>query len=87
MSYNGWKNYETWNVWLWLTNDRPLYEAMLNYVEQYGDQVSYHGFLTHAGFTPDQKTPDDVKWWDENLDIQELDEAVKEFFVNWQNSR
>ena len=23
--YNGWKNYETWNVALWLQNDYPLY--------------------------------------------------------------
>jgi len=25
MSYNGWPNYETWNVMLWLDNDEPMY--------------------------------------------------------------
>lgn len=25
MSYNGWKNYETWNVALWLDNDQGTY--------------------------------------------------------------
>ena len=25
-TYNGWKNYPTWNVHLWLTNDQGLYE-------------------------------------------------------------
>ena len=25
--YNGWKNYETWNVALWLGNDEPLYRT------------------------------------------------------------
>lgn len=26
-SYNGWTNYATWNVNLWLSNDEPLYRA------------------------------------------------------------
>ena len=25
MAYNGWSNYETWNVKLWLDNDEGLY--------------------------------------------------------------
>jgi hypothetical protein len=28
MAYNGWKNYETWNVALWVGNDEHLYRAM-----------------------------------------------------------
>lgn len=27
MAYNGWPNYETWNVMLWLDNDEGLYRA------------------------------------------------------------
>ena len=26
-TYNGWKNYETWCVHLWLSNDEPTYRA------------------------------------------------------------
>ena len=28
-TYNGWKNYPTWNVNLWLSNEEPLYRAAL----------------------------------------------------------
>lgn len=28
-TYNGWKNYETWVVNLWLSNDGPLYRETL----------------------------------------------------------
>ena len=28
-TYNGWKNYPTWCVNLWLANDEPLYRAAL----------------------------------------------------------
>jgi hypothetical protein len=28
-TYNGWKNYPTWAVNLWLSNERPLYEEAL----------------------------------------------------------
>jgi hypothetical protein len=26
-TYEGWKNWETWNVMLWLNNEEPLYRA------------------------------------------------------------
>ena len=30
MAYNGWENYETWNVALWFGNDEGLYHAYRN---------------------------------------------------------
>jgi len=30
MSYNGWKNWETWNVALWLGNDEGLYRSVMS---------------------------------------------------------
>lgn len=27
--YNGWTNYETWNVHLWITNEEGIYRAMV----------------------------------------------------------
>ena len=38
MSYNGWKNYETWLVNLWLSNDRGTYEYMVEIAEEVKDE-------------------------------------------------
>ena len=32
--YNGWKNYQTWNVALWFGNDEGLYRAYIEAREQ-----------------------------------------------------
>ena len=29
ISYNGWENYETWNVALWINNDEGLYNLAM----------------------------------------------------------
>lgn len=31
-TYNGWSNYETWNVKLWLDNDETTYKTITNMV-------------------------------------------------------
>ncbi len=35
--YNGWSNYETWLVSLWLNNDQVSYELLLEAKKQSGD--------------------------------------------------
>ena len=30
--YNGWTNWETWNVMLWVTNEEPLYRRVRSFV-------------------------------------------------------
>jgi len=32
--YNGWKNYETWNLALWINNHEDLYKTVLHYGRQ-----------------------------------------------------
>jgi len=34
-AYNGWANYETWLVHLWLTNEQATLEAALEFVREY----------------------------------------------------
>lgn len=46
-TYNGWKNYPTWTVNLWLSNDEPLYrealERTIDAKEQGGEMRSDRG--------------------------------------------
>lgn len=38
--YNGWSNYETWCVSLWLGNDEGLYNATRGMAEGYGEEYN-----------------------------------------------
>ena len=71
-TYNGWTNYETWNVALWLGNDESLYELAGMYRE--------HGYksLSHMLIEMSPATPDGVKWDDSKLNVIELNEMLTE---------
>ena len=34
MSYNGWRNYETWNAALWMSNDQGTHEFWIERAEE-----------------------------------------------------
>ena len=48
-TYNGWTNYETWNVALWLDNDRTEYEVTRSKARAYRIGGALHEGRTAAG--------------------------------------
>lgn len=44
MSYNGWSNYETWNVFLWLGD--YLSEIAIDYLPEEGESPVWHTLET-----------------------------------------
>ena len=67
-SYNGWENYETWNVALWINNDEALYLTAM----ECGDYDTFKDtvceFMT--------QTPDGVRFDDPAVNVIQLDSDV-----------
>lgn len=75
-NYNGWKNYETWNVSLWVNNDEGLY----NIARPCKDYSEFTDKLKAMG---EVKTLDGVRYGDcmygyGVLDVDALDELIRE---------
>ena len=77
MEYNGWKNRATWNVALWLGNDFPLYNASRAYKTYPQPYLSLRDDL-RTGMLKCTTTGDGVSLWNPSLDINALDEMIRE---------
>ena len=67
MTYNGWTNYETWNVALWMDHDEPSY----NWARSCKTFKQYRN-----GVAP--KTGDGVSLYNKKLNHKELDDKIRE---------
>jgi hypothetical protein len=73
--YNGWRNYETWCVALWLTGDPDAYELCKRHRYSGNIYADVAVELNKRGIT---HTPDGVAFWAPELDTNALDEMLNE---------
>ena len=79
--YNGWYNYNTWNVALWIGKDEGLYSIAKEIAER--EQLNtypepYKAFIEYMRELESTETPDGVAWNDSGLDYDELDGMMME---------
>ena len=80
-TYNGWANYETWNVSLWLQNDEAMYQLALEHVnmlKRWNKPVKYDLLIPSLELRFSQITPDGVRWMDGRINTDELDSMLSE---------
>jgi len=76
MSYEGWKNRETWNVALWIGNDFGWYQIARAHKRYPRPFLSFRKQIMDSFATT--LTKDGVSLWDEDLDFEALDEVINE---------
>ena len=69
-TFNGWANYETWNVSLWIQNDEVFYSDAK-------ESKTYKDFVARVESYGSTITPDEVSWNDPALDIDALNEVIE----------
>ena len=70
---NGWKDYETWNVSLWIQNDETLYRLALA-------SAGFQSFMNDLTAWGCDETKDGVKW--SAADYFEVQSMFNEMKVN-----
>lgn len=75
-TYEGWKNYETWNVALWVNNEYPLYLSATLFMKAYSGAMPYRDWVKIAGLG-DKKTPDGCNYISKRLSYSELNEMMR----------
>jgi hypothetical protein len=77
-TYNGYTNYQTWNVCFWISNEQGLNEFAA-VCQDYNDfkarlrEVNLHSSIAY-------ETPDGVSWNDSGVNLAEMKEYWAESF-------
>jgi hypothetical protein len=73
ISYNGWENYETWNVALWINNEEGLYEL----ARECGDYETFVDCLYNNYGA--RETGDGVAFADPKVNVIQINSDVFDF--------
>jgi len=83
--YNGWANFETWNINLWLQNDEGFYnhavEELRDILDRHESDWENVSLAEVRGLIRDvigSKTPDDVSTNDSEINWMEISDALLE---------
>ena len=76
-TYEGWKNYETWNASLWINNDFGLWNSAVQFMKSYKGRAPYRDWVRYSGLENAQ-TRDEIKWTDKKLSLRELNAMMRE---------
>ena len=73
-TFNGWANWETWNVSLWLQNDEFIYRHA-----QRNKNLGYKKWAArYRDETGEFSTPDGAQWLSPEVDLDTLDDVLTE---------
>jgi hypothetical protein len=76
-TYNGWANYETWNVSLWMQNSKFLYSTAIACVEYHESvETPYDDFIRCMMNCDCNETADGVRWDDPKINHDEINEMM-----------
>ena len=77
-TYNGYRNFQTWNVCLWLSNDENLnrFASECEDYEQFVEALRDCYQDEAISF----ETPDEIPWKDSGIDLYEMQEFWEENF-------
>jgi uncharacterized protein YaeQ len=74
--YNGWKNYETWAVALWIDNEQPTQEQARQWASECREAGAEHDNVASGVWTPEEATrftlAETLKAWVEEEMIPDL---------------
>ena len=73
-TYNGWRNYETWNAALWVQNDEGWYRLACDFVKRYRGRTPWQDLLAEGDLP--ERTPDGVELDGPSVDYRELNEML-----------